>query len=150
MATLHVAAEGAMGVPATVVYRCIADYRTHHPRMVPPALSDFFVEAGGVGAGTVVRYKLNLAGRTSTARMRVTEPEPGRVLVESDMERDLVTTFTVTPEGAGCRVRIETIWQPVRGLEGIMERLFAPRLLRSLYADELNRFDQYARALGAS
>ena len=73
------------------------------------------------------------------------EPEPGRVLTESDLNSSLVTTWTVTPEGAGSRVRIETTWQGASGIGGFFERLFAPRVLRRLYADELARLDAYAR-----
>jgi hypothetical protein len=123
----------------------IADLRAHHPHFLPPAFSDFQVEQGGIGAGTVHRFKLTAGGRTRAYRMRVEEPEPGRVLTESDQLSSAVTTFTVTPEGPGCRVRIETRWQGAAGVGGFFERLFAPRVLRRIYADELERLDRYAR-----
>jgi hypothetical protein len=47
---LRVVAERAVGAPADLVYRLIADYDRHHPRFLPPAFSQFPVEAGGVGA----------------------------------------------------------------------------------------------------
>ena len=56
-----------------------------------------------------------------------------------------VTTFTVTPGGDRCQVRIETTWQGARGIGGFFERLFAPRVLRRLYADELDRLERYAQ-----
>jgi hypothetical protein len=77
--------------------------------------------------------------------MQVAEPEPGRVLTESDTESSLVTTFTVEPETSGSRVRIESTWQGARGFGGLMERLFAPRVMQKLSADELDRLDRYAR-----
>src|SRR6266568_8260812 len=77
--------------------------------------------------------------------MRVDEPEPGRVLTESDTGSSLVTTWTVTPEGHGSRVRVETRWQGAGGVGGVFERLFAPRVLRGIYSDELGRLDRYAR-----
>jgi hypothetical protein len=43
-------------------------------------------------------------------------------------------------------VRIETRWQGARGIGGFFERLFAPRFLRRLYADELDRLDRHARS----
>src|SRR6266568_3658011 len=76
--------------------------------------------------------------------MRVDEPEPGRVLTESDTGSSLVTTWTVTPEGHGSRVRVETRWQGAGGVGGVFERLFAPRVLRGIYSDELGRLDRYA------
>ena len=146
MTDLHVATERRIGAPAEQVYRLIADFRTHHPRFLPPAFSDFRVEQGGVGAGTVHSFRLTAGGRTRAYRMRVDEPEPGRVLTESDELSSAVSTFTVTPEGPGCRVRIETRWQGGGGVGGFFERLFAPRVLRRIYAGELERLARYARA----
>ncbi len=146
MADLHAAAERRIDAPAEHVYRLLVDYRAHHPRFLPPAFSDFRVEQGGVGAGTIHRFRLTVGGRRRTYRMRVEEPEPGRVLTESDQLSSAVTTFTVTPDGSGCRVRIETRWQGTGGVGGVFERLFAPRVLRRLYGDELQRLDRYARS----
>jgi uncharacterized protein YndB with AHSA1/START domain len=145
MSELSVTAERVVGAPAERTYRYIADFRTHHPRFLPPAFSDFHVEQGGVGAGTVYSYRLTAGGRVRTYRMRAEEPERGRVLTESDTGSSLVTTWTVTPEGQGCRVRIQTRWQGAGGVGGLFERLFAPRVLRGIYVDELERLDRYAR-----
>jgi uncharacterized protein YndB with AHSA1/START domain len=143
----HAAAERRIDAPAERVYRCIADFREHHHRFLPPAFSDFRVEAGGVGDGTVASFRLTVGGQTRSVRTRVVEPVPGRVQTETEVDRPTVTTFTVTPDGTGCRARIETAWRPASGLGGLVERLVAPRLLRRLYADELERLDQYARSL---
>jgi Polyketide cyclase / dehydrase and lipid transport len=145
MAPISVSAEQPVSAPAPEVYGYIADHREHHPHFLPPAFSDFQVESGGVGAGTIARFKLTAGGRTRQFRVQVAEPEPGRVLTESDTESTSVTTWTVTPEGSACRVRISTTWQGAGGVGGVFERLFAPRVLRGLYADELSRLDAYAR-----
>jgi hypothetical protein len=145
MAPISVSAERTVGVPAPEVYGYIADMREHHPHFLPPAFSDFQVESGGVGAGTITRYNLTAGGRTRQYRTQVAEPEPGRVLTESDTGSTSVTTFTVTPEGSACRVRISTTWQGAGGVGGVFERLFAPRVLRRLYDDELGRLDTYAQ-----
>ena len=145
MTELYVAEERLIGAPAEHVYRCIADFRVHHPRFLPPAFSDFRVEEGGVGAGTVISFRLTAGGRSRDGRMRVDEPDPGRVLTESDVHSSLVTTFTVTPAGPDCRVRIETRWQGAGGVGGFFERLFAPRVLSRIYVDELQRLDGYVR-----
>ncbi len=99
-----------------------------------------------MGAGTVHSFRMTAGGRTRAFRMRVAEPEPGRVLTESDERSSTVTTWVVTPEGPGCRVRVESRWQGAGGIGGLFERLLAPRVLRRLYADELARLDRYARA----
>lgn len=145
MAPISVSAERTVGAPAPEVYGYIADHRDHHANFLPPQFSDFHVEAGGVGAGTITRFKLTAGGRTRQLRTEVTEPEPGRVLVESDTMSSSVTTWTVTPEGNACQVRISTTWQGAGGVGGVFERLFAPRVLRRLYDDELGRLDTYAQ-----
>ena len=145
MARIEVSAEGAVGAPAEAVYRYIADMREHHPHFLPPAFSDFQVESGGVGAGTVTRFKLTAGGRTREYRTKVAEPEPGRILTESDTGSSSVTTFTVSPQGAASRVRISTTWDGAGGIGGLFERMFAPRVLQGIYEDELKRLDAYAR-----
>ena len=144
MATVHVSAERIVEAPAGRVYGYLADMREHHPHFLPPAFSEFSVESGGVGAGTVTRFKLTAGGRTREYRMQVAEPEPGRVLTESDTESSLVTTFTVDPQGERSRVRISTTWEGAGGIGGFFERTFAPIAVRRLYADELERLNRYA------
>ena len=134
-----------MDAPADTVYSYLADMRDHHPRFLPPAFSDFQVESGGVGAGTITRFTMTAGGRTRAYRMKVAEPEPGQVLTESDMDSSAVTTFTVSPQGSASRVRISTAWDGASGIGGFFERMFAPRVLRAIYADELKRLDDYAR-----
>ena len=149
MTEISVSAEGAVAAPADQVYRILADYRQYHPRILPPAFSGFAVEEGGVGAGTVIRFRVTVGGRTQDYRQRVTEPVPGRVLREADIDADRATTFTVTPGGAAGGVRITTSWRG-GGLRGLVERLAAPWLLRPLYRDELARLDRYAREGGGA
>jgi carbon monoxide dehydrogenase subunit G len=145
MTRMQASAERAVDAPADTVYRYIADMREHHPRFLPPAFSDFQVESGGVGAGTVTRYKLTVGGRTREHRMTVAEPEPGRVLTESDAGSSVVTTFMVAPEGGASRVQIHSTWDGAGGIGGVLERMFAPRLIRAILTDELGRLDAYAR-----
>ena len=97
-----------------------------------------------VGAGTVTHFKLTAGGRTRGYRMSVTEPEPGRVLAESDTNSSLVTIFTFVPQGGDCLVRISTSWDGAGGVGGLFERLFAPRAMRAIYLDELERLNAYA------
>jgi uncharacterized protein YndB with AHSA1/START domain len=144
MSTIEVSAERVIDAPAQDVYRCIADMQEHR-RFLPPAFTDFEVEQGGVGAGSIVRFKVTAGGRTREYRMVVEEPEPGRVLRESDQNSTLVSTFTVEPEGDRSRVRIATTWRGAGGVGGIFERLFAPRVLRGIYVEELERLNDHVR-----
>ncbi len=150
MGTIRVSAEHRVDAPAETVYAYLADMREHHPRFLPPAFSDFEVESGGVGAGTVTRFKVTAGGRSREYRMQVAEPDPGRVLTESDTNSSLVTSFTVTPDGGASRVLISTTWQGAGGIGGFFERLFAPRAMRGIYEDELERLNAYAREHGAA
>jgi Polyketide cyclase / dehydrase and lipid transport len=147
MAPLEVSSERAISAPAETVYGYIANMRDHHPNFLPPAFSDFKVESGGTGADTVLRFAVTAGGRTRHYHTVVAEPEPGRVLTESDMDSSAVTTFTVTPASEqGCSVRISIRWNGASGIGGFFERTFAPRAMRPILTDELNRLEDYARA----
>lgn len=141
---IEIAAEQEIAAPADRVYRILADYDTHHPRILPPAFTSLVVEEGGVGAGTVIRFSIKAGGRTTDYHQQILEPEPGRVLIEDDLDSDLATTFTVTPTANGCQVRMESSWTP-HGVQGLVERLFASRLMLPVYREELRLLDQYAR-----
>jgi hypothetical protein len=146
----RVSAQRVVEAPAAVVYHLIADYATHHRQapegFLPDAFTDLVVERGGVGAGTVVRFTSALGGRRQTMTATITEPEPGRVLRETSP--GVVTTFTVEPVDANgrqrARVRFDTVLE-VGGVMGLFTRLLAPRLLRPVFAQELDRLEQHAR-----
>ncbi|HET9083497.1 MAG TPA: SRPBCC family protein [Candidatus Limnocylindrales bacterium] len=142
-------AQRVMDVSPDVVYRCIVDYEHHHrpEGFLPPTFSDMRVIQGGIGAGTVVSWAMDLGGRHETTTATITEPDPGHVLVETS--DTVVTTFTVEPSGGGALVRFDTVIDEP-GLRGVMTRLFATRLLRPVYDDELQRLEEYARRLAAS
>ena len=150
MGRITVTTERAIGAPAEAVYGYIADMRNHHPRFLPAAFSEFEVESGGIGAGTVIKYALTAGGRTRRFRTLVAEPEPGRVLTESDTNSSAVTTFTVTPHGQSSDVQITCSWTGASGVGGFFERVFAPRAMRSILTDQLERMDAYARAQGTA
>jgi hypothetical protein len=64
----------------------------------------------------------------------------------ADERFSMVPTWVVSPEGPGCRVRLETALAGARAGRGV-ERLFAPRVLRRPDAQELQRLDRYARTV---
>ncbi|HEX7171108.1 MAG TPA: SRPBCC family protein [Candidatus Limnocylindria bacterium] len=142
---ISVSAQRHIDAPADRVYRYIADFREHHPKFLPPQFGPLEIETGGIGAGTVHRFSMTLAGRRTDYRVRVGEPEPGRVLIESDPSRLMLTTFTVDRELDGTStVTIHTRWYTT-GLAGLLERLVAPPMLRRVYRAELALLDRYAR-----
>ena len=150
MREFHFAAERVLDAPAATVYHCLADYREHHRHapegFLPAAFTRLEVLSGGVGAGTVIRFTTRVGGRAVTRTQQVSQPEPGRVLVESGGGEG--STFTVEPRGDRSLVRIETTLV-LRGLDAWLMPLVGPRVMRALYDEELSRLEAYARAHAA-
>jgi hypothetical protein len=147
MPRIRAAESATIRAPAQKAYAIIADYRVGHPRIVPPRFfSDMEVEQGGVGAGTVIRFKMKMLGMTRLLRAEITEPNPGRLLVESYPATGEVTTFTVEPiDGDHCNVTITTEWTR-GGMSGLMQRMLVPSILRRVFREELARLAAVAAA----
>jgi hypothetical protein len=96
----------------------------------------------------VVTFQFAPGGRRRDFRQTLTEPEPGRRMVETDANSSSVTTFLVDPIDAekSSKVTISTQWNGVRGIGGFFERIFAPRVMRGIYMDQIRRLDEYARS----
>ena len=125
-----ITATAVMPAEPKRVYSVIADYRNGHPSIVPEEFSNLVVEQGGVGAGTVIRFQMSLLGKKRTYRAAITEPEPGRVLVETDLDANgAVTTFIVDPDQAseGSRVTITTELKVKKGITGKIEKFLSTR-----------------------
>jgi Polyketide cyclase / dehydrase and lipid transport len=129
------------------VYSLIADYRDGHPRILPKQFSSLVVEQGGVGAGTIIRFQMRVLGKKQTFRAAITEPEPGRVLVETYLDANgAVTTFTVNPGSAPAdsHVTISTEIQVRSGFLGKIEKTISTLLLRPTYVQELENLARVA------
>ena len=146
MSRYTITQSARIAAPAARLYGIIADYRAGHRAIVPPRnFPRLEVLEGGVGAGTVIEFDMRVLGATRTARATITEPEPGRRLVETIPDGAVVTTFTVVPHGdAAAEVTIATEL-PVRGgLLGEVEGRLAGAALRKVYREELSRLADYA------
>lgn len=142
--TFELSATREIEAPAEAVYRVFADYVEAHPRILPPAFFEgLTVEEGGYGAGTRIVVRGRFAGRIRALRGVVSEPEPGRLLVETYPDDRIVTSFRVEPEDGGCRVTISSVLPARRGLLGWIERRMVARLLPRVYAEELDRVAAY-------
>jgi hypothetical protein len=105
MASDDIRVSAVVQAPAPHVYNIIADYRDGHPRIVPHRYFKWMrVDGGGVGAGTTITFQMRVMGSSKVLRATITEPEPGRVLVETYPESGIVTTFFVAPKGLPPRV----------------------------------------------
>ena len=130
------------------VYAVIADYRVEHPAILPkPYFAELTIEEGGKGAGTVARVEMNVMGVKQSYRLVVSEPEPGRVLVERDDAAGIVTTFTIDAlnEGTRTRVTITSEVRPSPGFKGLVERLMNPPITRRIYRKELAQLADYVQ-----
>lgn len=129
------------------VYSLIANYNDGHPRILPKQFTRLVVEQGGIGAGTIIRFQMSIFGKKQTFRATITEPEPGRVLVETDLDSNgAVTTFTVSPGGAPADSHVTISTEiPVRnGVLGRIERTLTTLLLRPMYIRELENLARVA------
>jgi hypothetical protein len=144
----HVVSASAI-IPARRerVYSLLANYTDGHPRILPRQFTSLVVEEGGVGAGTMIRVHMSFFGKKQTYRAAISEPEPGRVLVETNLEANSwVTTFTVNPGSAPADSNVTISTElPVRGgFRGFLERKFSSLLLRPLYVKELENLARVA------
>jgi hypothetical protein len=146
----EVSATARINAPPERIYRLIADYRNGHPRILPPQLRNLVVEQGGIGAGTVFTCEMRAFGTTGKFRAAVTEPHPGRVLIETLDDGKTVTTFTVEPadRGHAAQVTIHTRTIPRSGILGIIERALSTRFLRSVYEKELKQLEKVVKEEG--
>jgi hypothetical protein len=149
MQTYQATASADIQAPAALVYSIIADYRAGHPHILPrPFFQSLDVEQGGTGTGTVIRFQTQAFGKTQTFRAAISEPEPGRVLVETDLDGGPVSTFVVDPLEGGCaaRVTITTVGKVREGLPGRVEGVMTRLCLENIYAQELKLLAEVARA----
>jgi hypothetical protein len=131
--------------PADVIYRIIADYENHHPHILPDVYFDGLeVLDGGYGAGTRLNVFAVIKGSKQTLEMGVDEPQPGRVLTETDLNGGIKTTFEVVPVEEGeAAVTITTSWPPARGFQALFNRFFLSGYVRRMLEAEVELLADY-------
>src|SRR3984893_13065601 len=150
MGQIKVKAAPVLDARPEDVYATIADYHHGHPNILPKeSLYDLQVEQGGYGAGTMIRFKMKAFGVEQSFYQRVSEPEPGRVLVEQDIDsvQNVMTTFTVDPveDEQKSHVEIATTMNTSPGFKGFVERIIIPIINRQLYRKELRLLEAVAQ-----
>ncbi len=135
-------AERVVTAPVDRVRSALADYEGVRPRVLPEQFSGYRVEAGGQGAGTRVAWRFAATSkRVRDQLVEVSQPDPD-TLVETDTRSSMVTTWSVHPADAGLTtVRVRTTWNGAGGIGGFFERTFAPKGLRRVYDQILERLD---------
>jgi len=142
VSSINISASAVIPAASQHVYSVIADYRNGHPHIVPPKyFRNLAVEEGGIGAGTKVRFEMVLFGRVQQARSVITEPQPGRVLVESTTDGMAVTSFIVEPRDENtCSVTISTELKS----QGLVGNMLIKFLFKRIYREELALLAAYA------
>ena len=140
-------ASRVINAPAQKLYDILKDYEVGHPAILPKGFFGALeVKQGGQGAGTVISVSMKAFGQTTTIEQVVTEPEPGRVLVETDMQTGQFTRFVVERlDSARSRVTIHTETPASPGLKGWFERNIQPPLANRVFQQELQNLEAYAR-----
>lgn len=134
-------------IPANIetVYAIIADYNVGHQAILPkPAFREMSVLDGGVGAGTRLHVHVKIYGQSYYYDQIVEEPEPGRVIIERDINTGQFSTFTLEPlsDNQTC-VKITAV-NPLRpGIMGLIERISQPRIIGNLFKIELQNLADY-------
>ena len=131
------------------LYAIVSDYRVGHPAILPkPYFTVLTVEKGGVGAGSLLMTRLKAWGQEFSYHQLVTEPEPGRRIVETDVDTGQFSSFTFDPLDGGKRTKV-TIFSEFPaspGIKGFLERLTQPPFVRRLYTQELRNLAAYVQS----
>jgi hypothetical protein len=128
------------------VYSIIADYREAHPKILPnPPFISLKVEKGGLGAGTEMLVQMKMFGKIKSFRAVVTEPEPGKTLVETT-DTGYITTFSVEPQNNGKSSLVTFTTELVlnSGLLKKIEFWMTSKMLRTVYRKELENLSRLA------
>lgn len=151
MAEIVIRGTAVLQAPPEVVYGIFADYHEGHPSVLPrPHFGRLVVERGGTGAGTRFTVEAREGLKMRTYRMDVSEPEPGRLLVEKDVGSDLVTHFRVEPaDGGTSRVTITTRYTR-GGVRGWLESMLLPTLAGPVFQQELRNVERLAQQRSAA
>jgi hypothetical protein len=131
------------------VYNIIADYNIGHPKILPnPPFISLFVEKGGIGAGSVLKVQMKVMGKLQTLKAVVTEPDPGRVLVET-YDTGYITTFIVDPrdDGKNSYVTFTTEIPDDSKISKKIELVFLKLILIPVYKKELQMLAKEAKTI---
>ncbi len=145
MGTVTATTEATLPAPPATTLAALADYAETRPAILTDRYTDYAVESGGTGDGTVVTWRLHATEkrvRHVVADVRVDDTG----VTETDRNSSLVTRYAVSPAGTGSRVVVTTTWDGAGGIGGFFERTFAPKGLARIHDGVLANL---AQRLGA-
>jgi hypothetical protein len=148
-AAFHVEAAQVIDAPPKELYALLADYRVGHPSIVPKQyFKSLTVEQGGTGAGTVVVSELEIWGKTYHTRQLVSEPSPGRILAETDVDTGQYTEFVFEPVDGGQKTHLTIASEfPAKpGFAGWLEKQVQTSIIRRMYRQELQNIAEHMQS----
>ena len=110
----------------------LADYVDTRPAILTDRYTDYAVQSGGVGDGTVVTWRLH-ATEKRVRHVVADVTTDATSVTETDRNSSLVTRYVVSPAGDGSRVVVTTTWDGAGGIGGFFERTFAPKGLARIH-----------------
>jgi hypothetical protein len=144
MAQVTARVEVDVPLPPAAVHTALADYATTRPAILPEQYTDYAVESGGTGSGTVATWRLH-ATKKRVRHVVADVASTTDTVTETDRNSSMVTVFAVAPATGGSRVTATTTWEGAGGIGGFFERTFAPKGLARIHQQLL---DNLARHLG--
>ncbi len=148
MSPIRAEASAVIEARPEVIWDVIRDYHVGHPAILPkPYFQTLKILKGGVGEGTETHLTMKVFGRTFEYHHRISEPDPGRVLKETEVNTGQYSKFTLEPldNGKQTRVTITTEQPASPGLVGFFERLTAPGIQRRIFEQELVLLAEYVK-----
>jgi hypothetical protein len=128
------------------VHAALADYATTRPAILPEQYTDYAVESGGAGSGTVVTWRLH-ATRKRVRHVVADVTTTTDTVTETDRNSSMVTVFSLAPSGGGTTVTAATTWDGAGGIGGFFERTFAPKGLARIHTALLTNLDEHLHSL---
>ena len=149
MNTFNITATKLMDARPEDVYNVFSDYVVAHNAILPrPFFTGMEVKKGGRGAGTEILVHTKALGQEREMFMVVSEPTPGRDLMETEPATGLVTHFLVEPLNGGrqAKVTISTDFPIPAGFSGWLQKTIQAPLIRPVYLKELDNVAEYLHA----
>ncbi len=134
-----------VNVAPDAVLAAVADYNEVRPKILSSQYSDYEVLQGGVGAGTVVKWKLQ-ATKSRVREVQAAVDVAGKTVIEKAANSTMVTNWTVAPAGTGSTVTTKTTWTGAGGVKGFFEKTFAPLGLKKIQAEVLENLKKQLEA----
>ncbi|WP_432548700.1 SRPBCC family protein [Kineococcus sp. SYSU DK004] len=139
MSTVSASTSRRIQAPADRVVAALADYRETRAKLLPAAFTHYEVLEGGVGDGTVARWKLHATKKRVRDVVADVTSTDAHGLLESDRNSSLRTAWRVEEAGPDASdVVVTSEWQGAGGVGGFFERTFAPRGLQRIYGELLD------------